>query len=138
MAAYDAAALQESLYQVLNSNSELNALIGNNKIFDEVPDRLSPPYIVFDQNQVRDWSTFTEAGTLHLLGIDIWSTYRGKKQIYGIAAAIEAALTEFPGQIPDHHVVSIGRQSLATSRLANSGLYRGVFTIRVVTEPIEI
>ena len=73
--------LQTILYSTLNGDSTLDGIIGNNKIFDNVPQDTSYPYAIIGNFNVVNRGTKTLDGNEYSVDIDVWSTYRGKKEI---------------------------------------------------------
>ena len=91
-------ALQKAIFEALDQNAALTALMGAGKIFDDVPQGTPFPYLTMAQSSVRDWSTSTQTGSEHILTLHIWSKGAGRQEIQAIAQAIhdilhDAALT---------------------------------------------
>tara|TARA_R110002050_G_scaffold251760_1_gene390050 strand:+ start:30 stop:437 length:408 start_codon:yes stop_codon:yes gene_type:complete len=76
--------LQTILYSTLNGDSTLDGIVGNNKIFDHVPQDTSYPYVVLGNITTNNRGTKTVDGNEYFVDIDVWSQYRGKKQISDI------------------------------------------------------
>ena len=73
--------LQTILYSTLNGDSTLDGIVGDNKIFDNVPQDTSYPYVVIGNINVANRGTKSLDGNEYSVDIDVWSTYRGKKEI---------------------------------------------------------
>ena len=73
--------LQSIIYSTLNGDSTLDGIVGNNKIFDNVPQDTSYPYVVIGNISVNNIGTKSLDGNDYSVDIDVWSQYRGKKQI---------------------------------------------------------
>tara|TARA_R100001591_G_scaffold116153_1_gene132663 strand:- start:546 stop:953 length:408 start_codon:yes stop_codon:yes gene_type:complete len=73
--------LQSAIYSRLDGDSTLDGIIGNNKIFDNVPQDTAYPYAVINNFNVSNQGTKTLDGNEYSIDIDVWSTYRGKKEI---------------------------------------------------------
>lgn len=80
--------LQSAIYTLLNGDSTLDGLVGNNKIFDNVPESTDYPYVVIGNIITNNEGTATLDGNEYLVDIDVWSRYRGKKQISEISERI--------------------------------------------------
>ena len=80
--------LQSAIYSLLNNDSTLDSLVGNNKIFDNVPDDTSYPYIQIGLETVSNIGTKTVDGNVYNVDIDVWSQYRGQKEIKEIMEQI--------------------------------------------------
>src|SRR3990172_9790006 len=96
MAAAASWALQRAMYQALASSSDLTALLGGTRIYDDPPQAASYPFVTLGQSMIRDWSTGTEDGVEHILTLHVWSRAGGKKQVHEIIEAIKGALHEQP------------------------------------------
>ncbi len=74
--------LQSALYSLLSGDSTLDGLVGNNKIFDSVaPQDTAYPYVLIGTEITTDIGTKTLDGNLYNVDIDVWSQYRGQKEI---------------------------------------------------------
>jgi hypothetical protein len=86
-------ALQAGIYTRLNGFAALTALIGANKVFDFVPERTEPPYVVIGDDTATDWDTKDKEGWEFTLTIHCWSFEKaGRKQVKLILSAIHDAL----------------------------------------------
>jgi len=81
--------LQRGIYQALANSSELGALLGGTRIYDDLPQAASYPFISLGQSMLRDWSTGMEDGAEHLLTLHVWSRAGGKKQVHDIIEVIK-------------------------------------------------
>lgn len=81
--------LQSALYSLLSGDSTLDTLLGNNKIFDSVaPQDTAYPYVLIGLETTTDIGTKTVDGNLYNVDIDVWSQYRGQKEIKEIMERI--------------------------------------------------
>ena len=127
--------LQRGIYQALANSSELGALLGGTRIYDDAPQAASYPFITLGQSLVRDWSTGTEDGAEHLLTLHVWSRAGGKKQVAEIIEAIRAVLHDQPLMLADHHLINL-RHEFCEARLDPDGdTFHGIVRYRAVTEP---
>ena len=78
--AYHSFDLQTSLYNLLSGDSALDTLIGNNKIFDNVPQNTSYPYVILSNESAQNTGTKTLDGNEYSIDVEVWSQYRGKKK----------------------------------------------------------
>lgn len=125
-------ALQTAIFSLLSGDSTLDGLIGNNRIYDEVPQNSAYPYVVIGEETTIDNGTKDRDGQEFTLTIHIWSRYRGGKQTKEIAERLYTLL---------HNTdISVSGASFANSRnefftilLDDDGLTRhGVMRFRVV------
>lgn len=80
--------LQSAVYSLLNGDSTLDGLVGNNKIFDNVPQDTSYPYVVIGTETSTDNGSKTLDGNIYNFDIHVWSQYRGQKEIKNIMERI--------------------------------------------------
>jgi len=77
--------LQSALFSLLSGDSNLDTLLGNNKIFDGVaPQGTAYPYVVITGESTSNVGTKSLDGNVYRIELDIWSQYRGAKQIKDI------------------------------------------------------
>tara|TARA_Y100000004_G_scaffold54130_2_gene60289 strand:- start:5891 stop:6298 length:408 start_codon:yes stop_codon:yes gene_type:complete len=84
--------IQSALYSLLNADSTLDGLVGNNKIFDNVPQGTTYPYVQIGLEQSRDVGTKSLDGKIYNVDIDVWSQYRGQKEIKEITERLHDLL----------------------------------------------
>ena len=135
MAAFASWALQRGIYQALANSSDLTALLGGVRVYDDAPQGASFPFVTLGQSVIRDWSTGTEDGAEHNLTLHVWSRSGGKKQVHDIIEAIRAVLHDQRLVLADHHLVNL-RHELSEARLDPDGdTFHGILRYRAVTEP---
>ena len=66
--------LQTILYSTLNGDSTLDGIVGNNRIFDNVPQDTDYPYVVIGNINVINRGTKSLDGNEYNVDIDVWST----------------------------------------------------------------
>jgi hypothetical protein len=127
--------LQRSIYQALANDSDLTALLGGARIYDDAPQAAPYPFITLGQSVIQDWSTGTEDGSEHSLTLHVWSRAGGKKQVHEIIEAIEAVLHDQPLMLEDHHLINL-RHEISEARPDPDGdTFHGIVRYRAVTEP---
>jgi hypothetical protein len=128
-------ALQRGIYQALAGSSDLTAMLGGARIYDDAPQAAAFPFITLGQSVVRDWSTGTEDGAEHDLTLHVWSRAGGKKQVNEIIEAIRDVLHDQPLVLADHHLINL-RHEFSEARLDPDGdTFHGIVRYRAVTEP---
>jgi hypothetical protein len=129
-------ALQRAVYQALSGSSDLTALLGGARIYDDAPQAAAFPFITLGQSVIRDWSTGTEDGAEHSLTLHVWSRGGGKKQTLQIVEAIKDVLHDQPLMLADHHLINL-RHEFSEARLDPDGdTFHGIVRYRAVTEPM--
>jgi len=64
--------LQTAVFSLLSGDSTLDGLVGNNTSY---------PYVIIGSESIRDVGTATLDGNVYNIDIEVWSQYRGQKQI---------------------------------------------------------
>jgi hypothetical protein len=131
-----AADLQKALFSELNGDATLVAILGGQKVFDEVPDKTAFPYVTFGRTSIFDWSTGTENGTEQLCTLHIWSNAKGKKEAFDIMAAIRARLDQAPLELSAHHLVNFRFEFAEVLFDDDQAVYHGLLRFRAVIEDI--
>jgi hypothetical protein len=129
--------LQRGIYQALASSSNLGALLGRTRIYDDPPQAASYPFISLGQSLLRDWSSGTEDGAEHLLTLHVWSQAGGKKQVHEIIEAIKGALHDQPLALIDHDLVNLRHEFSEARRDPDGDTYHGIVRYRAVTQPAQ-
>lgn len=128
-------ALQGAVFAALSAHAGLTALIGPDRVFDDVPADTRPPYIRFDAFTAADWNTATEEGAEHEFSLELWSAHDGRKQLGEIASAAREAIAGISG-IAGHALINLEHLETRFARDAASDLFRGAMRFRAVSEPL--
>ena len=124
--------IQSAIYTILNGDSTLDGIVGNNKIFDNVPQDTAYPYVVIGNINVVNRGTKSLDGNDYNLDIDVWSTYRGKKEISEAMERIYELLHDTTYSVSGASFVNSQVRSTITL-VENDGLTRhGVLTLSVI------
>lgn len=131
--------LQQSIFSTLSADAALITLLGANRIYDDVPQGTTLPYLTIGQTTERDWSTGsdpeTDAGAEHLLTLHVWSDARGKKQAHEILDAVRAALHDEQLSLTGHRLVNLRHEFSEARRAPDGETIHGLARFRAVTEP---
>ena len=124
--------LQTILYSTLNGDSTLDGIVGNNRIFDNVPQDTDYPYVVIGNINVINRGTKTLDGNEYNVDIDVWSTYRGKKEISEAMERIYELLHDTTYTVSGANMV-ISQVRNTITLVENDGITRhGVLTLSVI------
>ena len=124
--------LQTILYSTLNGDSTLDGIVGNNKIFDNVPQDTTYPYVVLGNITALNRGTKTLDGNEYVLDIDVWSTYRGKKEISEAMERIYELLHDTTYSVSGADMV-VSQVRNTITLVENDGITRhGVLTLSVI------
>ena len=129
-------ALQQSVFATLTADSQINALLGAPRIFDDVPQKSEFPYLTLGQSSVRDWSTGTERGDEHILTLHVWSRANGRKQTHEIMGALKSALHDRSLTLNGHRLINLRHEFSDARRDPEGDIYHGIVRLRAVTEPV--
>ncbi len=82
-------AVQESVYNALAASSGVQALIGNPpRLYDHVPPGVTFPFVAFGPLSAQAFDNKDQTGFAQVLTLDIWSRYRGSKEVKDILQAL--------------------------------------------------
>jgi hypothetical protein len=104
-------------------------------VFDGAPPRQPYPYLVLGDGLQFDWSTKTEAGREHRVGLVIWDEAGRTTRLQALVAAAEAAVTGLGAMLPTNRIVST---FLVRTRLSRpvTGPWAGLVEYRIRTVTI--
>ena len=121
-------ALQERIYSTLNGDSTLGGLITG--VFDGVPDGQTLPIVVIGEQTSNDNGSKTLDGRDYIFNVDVFSDYRGMKEIKNIQKEIYRLLHESSLSVSGASFVDC-RCEFTTDILEDDGITRhGVMRFR--------
>lgn len=86
-------AVQQAVAGLLAADTDVQSVLGvTPRIYDHVPPGAIFPYAAFGPIHVAPYDTKNETGFEHILTINIWSRYRGSKEVKDIFQAVYDAL----------------------------------------------
>ncbi|MGE0699673.1 MAG: DUF3168 domain-containing protein [Hyphomicrobiaceae bacterium] len=127
--------LQKAIFQALAEDTGVIAMLGAPRIYDDVPQKASFPYLTLGQTAVRDWSTGSEDGDEHILTLHVWSRAEGRRETHELMGALRAALHERSLSLEGHRLVNLRHELSEARREADGDTYHGIVRLRAVTEP---
>lgn len=125
--------LQSACFSTLADDPALRALTGPDRVFDRVPERVRPPYVVLGRSTVSDWNTASDDGDAIVFFVHTWSRRHDRQENHAIQDAIRNAL-EDGVTLADNHLVALRFQLAETRRDRPSGYVHGVLRFRAVVE----
>jgi Protein of unknown function (DUF3168) len=131
-----ALALQQSIFSTLGAHAGVVALLGDARIYDQVPQPATYPYLSFGQSMIRDADTSTEAGDEHMLTLHIWSRAEGRKETHDLIDAVRSALHQQALTLTGHRLVNLRHEFSEARREPDGDTIHGLVRLRAVTEPI--
>ncbi|MGD9540601.1 DUF3168 domain-containing protein [Methylocystis sp.] len=133
MSASPVVALRKAVRTYLLADSGFSALLSN-KLYDEAPRGVEPPYALFADAQLRDWSADLSPGAEQFFTIGVTSTMRGLSEALELAQRIATLLNEAPLALQDHRLIDLRFQSMETRRGQNGRFATVNLRFRATTE----
>ncbi|MFD0915866.1 DUF3168 domain-containing protein [Pseudahrensia aquimaris] len=127
--------LHQGIFKTLSQSPELTDLLGGVKVYDRLPDRAKPPYLVIGDMTATDWSTATEPGEVISFTLHVWSRAPDRQQCHGLVDAVKALLHEGQIALTDHHLINLRCLFSEVSRDVSGRVLHGLIRFRAVTEP---
>ena len=127
--------LQQAVHARLAADTAVLALLGDARVYDDVPRGAAFPYVSLAAFTARDWATGTEPGTEITFTVHAWSRGAGHKGPHLIAEAVRGALHDQALALADHHLVNLRHESSETRRERDGDTYRVIARFRAVLEP---
>jgi len=134
MSASPIIALRKAIRTRLLADAALVASLGGEKVFDEAPRGADPPYALFAEAQMRDWSAQLSPGAEQFLTLSVISTQRGLLEALDIGQRIAALLDEAPLVLEGHTLVDLRFGAMETRREQNGRFARVNLRFRATTE----
>ena len=128
-------ALQKGIYEALTSDVDVTSLLGGARVYDDVPQNASFPYLTFGQSQARDWSTGTEDGQEHVITLHVWSQAGGRHETQEIIGAVRKVLHDADLQLTDHSLINLRHEFSDARRDPDGEHFHGIIRYRAVMEP---
>ncbi|MFO1104372.1 MAG: DUF3168 domain-containing protein [Methylocystis sp.] len=133
MSASPVVALRKAIRAFLLADSGFAAALGD-KLYDEAPRGVEPPYVLFADVQLRDWSADLSPGAEQFFTLGVTSTMRGLSEALELAQRIVGLLNEAPLNLQDHRLIDLRFQSMETRRDQNGRFARVNLRFRATTE----
>ena len=131
-----AAALQEAVFQVLQADTALTALVGSD-IFDAAPPGAIPPiYVSLGPEEVSDGSDQTGRGAVHEFTVSVVSQAAGFKTAKNAAAAVSDALLASTPVLTRGRIVYLNFLRAKAARVEGQDLRRIDLRFRAYLEDI--
>ena len=126
-------ALRKAIRAYLLTDAGFAAALGQ-KLYDEAPRGAEPPYALFGEAQLRDWSADLSPGAEQFFTIGVTSTMRGLSEALELAQRIADLLDEAALNLQDHRLVDLRFLSMETRRDQNGRFARVNLRFRATTE----
>ncbi|QGM96323.1 DUF3168 domain-containing protein [Methylocystis parvus] len=127
-------ALRKAVKTHLLADAGIVAALGGAKIFDEAPRNGDPPYILFADAQMRDWSAQASRGAEQIMALAVLSTQRGLGVALNLAQMVVDRLDEAPLALDGHTLIDLRFVSLDTRRDQSGRFARVTMLFRATTE----
>ncbi|WP_442754708.1 DUF3168 domain-containing protein [Methylocystis sp. JAN1] len=123
-----------ALRKAIRAHLLTDAAMGGVKIFDEVPRNAEPPYVLFAETQMRDWSAGASRGAEQLLTLAVVTTQRGLGSALGLAQQVVDRLDEAPLILDGHALIDLRFVSMGARRDQSGRFARVSILFRATTE----
>lgn len=125
--------LQQHIFNQLSNNSELKR--AGVDIYDSVPRRAKLPYISIADCSIAPNVTKTMSGENDEMTLNVWSAYKGKKEIQSIINMVTKTIYNMPLNLPNGaNITYLTLENANVIEQEEEGLFMGVvkylFTIR--------
>jgi hypothetical protein len=128
-------AVQQAVYSKLSGDSDVQALLGNPaRIYDHVPPEAAFPYLVFGAVVARPFDDKDRTGFEQTITLDIWSRYRGGKEVKDIMQTIYSALHRTSLSVSGQVFISCEFASSDVTPESDGLTYRGEARFVVITQ----
>lgn len=134
MSASPVIAVRQAIIARLGADSALLAALGGSRFFDETPHNIEPPYVMFAETQMRDWSAPLSRGAEQFPVIAVVSTMHGLSEALNVAQQIVDLLDEAPLILQGHLLIDLRFQTMETKREHNGRFARVNIRFRATTE----
>jgi hypothetical protein len=134
MSASPVIALRKAIRTRLLAEAALTAALAGDKVYDEAPRNVDPPYVLFVDSQMRDWSAEASRGAEQFLTIAVVTTSRGVSAALDLAQKIVDLLDEAPLTLEGHALIDLRFQSMETRREQSGRFARVAVRFRATTE----
>lgn len=134
MSASPVIALRKAIRTRLLSDATLTTALSGDKVYDETPRNVDPPYVIFAESQMRDWSATLSPGAEQFLTLAAVTTSRGQSAAVDVAQMIVNLLDEAPLALEDHALIDLRFVSMESRREQNGRFARVAMRFRATTE----
>ena len=131
-------ALQKAVFSTLGGDATLDGLLGNNRIFDRVPDEQVFEYVVIGDITSSDISTFGKLIEDMTITVHAWSQKGGKKSCEAIQDRIDTLLNRASLDLSadGYRLVALLREHMETMLDEDGLTYHGVQRFRAMIEKV--
>lgn len=120
-------ALQQALFAAIGT------AVSPHSVYDAVPQDAAYPYVTLDSEAVDNADFLSSRMDRRFVYLNVWSAYKGQKEVKEIMAQIDAALHEQPLSLSTGSVVSVRVERKDTIRDVDGETFTGRITLRILT-----
>ena len=111
------------------------ALLGGERVWDEAPRGVAPPYVLFGEASARAWPEGGSPGHAHELSLVAWSVQGGDAEALAILDAMASLLDDARLQPAGHVLILLRVTAQETARPDAEGRRRATLRLEALTEP---
>lgn len=130
------AALQKAIYQRLQGDAGMVALVGADGVRDHVVAGDRRPFVGIASIDSRDFSTASEAGEEHLVTLEVRGGEGGHRGVQEIAARVQVLLDDAALVLDGFALVGVFHRHTRVGRDAKARGHLAEMVFRAVTEPV--
>lgn len=130
------AALQKAIYERLQGDAGMMALVGVDGVRDHVAAGDRRPFVAIASIESRDFSTASEPGEEHLVTLEVRGGEGGNRGVQDIAARLRALLDDAALALDGFALVGILHRRTRIGRDAKARGHLAEMVFRAVTEPV--
>lgn len=130
-------ALQKAIHARLAADTAVTAVIGGQRIYDDVPRNPTFPYLTHGASTLKDWSTGTDDGHEHVVTLHAWSRGAGRKPVHEILGAVETSLDQQALTLDGHRLINLRHEITDVRRDGDAETWHGILRLRATTEPLS-
>jgi hypothetical protein len=134
MSASPIVSLRKAIRARLIGDAAFVSALGEPRIYEEAPRGVNPPYVLFADAQMRDWSGTLSRGAEQFFTLAVVTTQRGLGAALGVAQQIVTLLDEASLPLEHHDLVDLRFVSLDTRRDQSGRFARVSLLFRATTE----
>ena len=137
MKAVQNSTLRQGIHQALAGSSDVAALLGGVRIYDEAPQAPTFPFIMLGQSAIRDWTRGADNSAEQRLTLHVWSPFGGKKHVQDIIKAIRMTLEGRPLLLSNRDGMTLHHE-FSEARLDPDGdSFHGIIRYRASAAPVH-
>lgn len=126
--------IQAAIRQKLLASGDVSAFVGT-RIYDDVPEDETFPYLTVGDGSEDDWGTDDAEGSELRFQINTWSRQDGRREARAILSAVFAALHDQGLAVEGANVALVRHEMTQVFKDADLETYHGVSRYHILSHP---